>query len=160
MHCPSGALHFIRKDGGPPEAPDSVNTICPDINGPLHLRGEIVVETLRGNVVLRDVRMSLCRCGASKNKLFCDESHEKAGFQHNGWLGENKTRTEKLLPQTGPLKVVPSKDGPFHLRGPFEVRGRGGTVYKGNKATMCRCGRSGNKPFCDDTHLRIGFQST
>jgi CDGSH-type Zn-finger protein len=158
-HCPSGALHFTRKDGGPPEAPDLVNTISLDVNGPLHVRGEIVVETPDGEVVLRDVRVSLCRCGASKNKPFCDKSHEEVGFQHNGLLGENKARTEKLLPKTGPLKIIPTENGPFQVRGPFGVRGQDGTVYGGNKVTMCRCGRSSNKPFCDDTHLRIGFQS-
>jgi CDGSH-type Zn-finger protein len=158
-HCPTGALHFTRKDGGPEEVPDSVNTIVPDVNGPLHVRGDIVVETPDGGVVLRDVRMSLCRCGASKNKPFCDNSHEEIGFQHNGLLGENKAEIEKLLPQTGPLKIIPSKNGPLHLRGPFEVRGREGKVHRGNKVTICRCGRSSNKPFCDDTHLRIGFKS-
>ena len=159
MYCPTGALHFTRKDGGPPEVPDSVNTISMDLNGPLHVRGEIVVETPDGEFVLRDVRMSLCRCGASKNKPFCDNSHEEVDFQHNGLLGENKTKTEKVLPQTGPLKIIPSENGPFHMRGPFEVRGQDGTVYRGNKVTICRCGRSSNKPFCDDTHLHIGFQS-
>jgi CDGSH-type Zn-finger protein/uncharacterized Fe-S cluster protein YjdI len=158
-HCPTGALHFTRKDGGPPETPDSVNRISLDLNGPLHVRGEILVETPAGEVVLRDVRMSLCRCGASENKPFCDKNHEETGFQDNGLLGENKAKTEKLLPQTCPLKVIPSENGPFQMSGPFEVRGRDGTVYRGNKVTMCRCGRSSNKPFCDDTHLRIGFQS-
>jgi CDGSH-type Zn-finger protein/uncharacterized Fe-S cluster protein YjdI len=159
MHCPSGALHFIRKDGGPQETPDLVNTISPDTDGPLHVRGDLVAQTPQGEVVLRDMRMSLCRCGASKTKPFCDKSHEAIGFQNNGILGENEAETNSLLPQTGPLKIIPTENGPFEVRGPFELRGRDGTVYRGNKVTLCRCGRSRNKPFCDDTHLRIGFHS-
>jgi CDGSH-type Zn-finger protein/uncharacterized Fe-S cluster protein YjdI len=159
MHCPSGALHFTRKDGGPEESPEAVNTIRPEPDGPLYVRGDIVIETADGDAVLRDTRMALCRCGASKNKPFCDNSHEEIGFQHNGLLSENKLKTEEKLPQTGSLKIIPSKNGPYQLRGPVEVHGGDGRAFSGNKATLCRCGRSNNKPFCDDTHIRIGFKS-
>jgi CDGSH-type Zn-finger protein/uncharacterized Fe-S cluster protein YjdI len=158
-HCPSGALHFTRKDGGPEETPDAVNSISPDTDGPLYVRGDIVVETSDGEILLKEMRLALCRCGASKNKPFCDKSHEEIGFQHDGLLGENKLKTEERLPQTGSLKIIPSKNGPYQLRGPLEVRGRDGTVYTGNKVTLCRCGKSSNKPFCDDTHIRVRFQS-
>ena len=47
-HCPTGALHFTRKDGGPPEACDPLNTVMLGINGPLFVRGEIVIETPQG----------------------------------------------------------------------------------------------------------------
>ena len=159
LHCPSGALHFLRKDGGALEAPDAVNTVSPEIDGPLHIRGDIVIESLGGDVVLKDTRMTLCRCGASKNKPFCDKSHEQVGFQHSGILGESEVRTDERLPTVGPLKIIPSENGPLVLRGPFEVRGRDQTFYGGNTVRLCRCGRSSNKPFCDDTHARIGFQS-
>jgi CDGSH-type Zn-finger protein/uncharacterized Fe-S cluster protein YjdI len=159
LHCPSGALHFLRKDGGAPEAPDAFNTVSPQINGPLYVRGDIVIETPGGDVVLKDTRMTLCRCGASKNKPFCDKSHEDVGFQHDGMLGKSEVRTDERLPRVGSLKIIPSENGPLVLRGPFEVRGCDQTSYGGNTVRLCRCGRSGNKPFCDDTHARIGFQS-
>jgi CDGSH-type Zn-finger protein len=158
-HCPTGALHFTRKDGGPPEMPDGVNTVSPSIDGPLFLGGDIVIQTPDGEVALRDTRMALCRCGASKNKPFCDKSHEQIGFRHNGLLGDNKVRTDEGLPQAGLLKIIPSENGPLVLRGPFEVRGCDRTVHAGNRTKLCRCGKSSNKPFCDDTHARIGFQS-
>ncbi len=158
-HCPTGALHFTRKDGGAPETCDAVNTVSLDINGPLYVRGEIVIETPNGEVVLKDTRVALCRCGASKYKPFCDKSHEQINFQHNGHLGDNEMETEESLPKAGSLKIIPSKNGPFHLRGRVEVRGRDQKCYTGNRATLCRCGGSSNKPFCDDTHVRIGFRS-
>jgi len=159
LHCPSGALHFLRKDGGVQEAPDVLNTVSPQINGPLYVRGDIVVETPRGDVAFKDTRMALCRCGASKNKPFCDKSHEQIGFQHGGTLGESKARTDDRLPKFGQLKIIPTKDGPLALRGPFELRGCDQTAYTGNTVRLCRCGRSSNKPFCDDTHARVVFKS-
>ncbi len=159
LHCPTGALHFTRKDGGAPETCDAVNIVSPGINGPLYVRGEIVIETPKGEIVLKDTRVALCRCGASKNKPFCDKSHEQISFQHNGELGDNEVETEESLPKAGPLKIIPSKHGPFQLSGPVEVRGRDQKCYTGNIATLCRCGGSSNKPFCDNTHIRIGFKS-
>ena len=158
-HCPTGALHFTRKDGGPPEACDPVNTVMLGINGPLFVRGEIVIETPQGDVVLKDTRVALCRCGASKNKPFCDKSHVEVGFQHDGLLGQNSAEIEEGLPNADSLKITLSKDGPLMLQGPFEVRGCDKTCYTGNKVALCRCGGSSNKPFCDDTHMRIGFKS-
>jgi CDGSH-type Zn-finger protein/uncharacterized Fe-S cluster protein YjdI len=159
LHCPSGALHFLRKEEGASETPDAVNTISPQINGPLYVRGDVVVETPGGEVVLKDTRMTLCRCGASKNKPFCDKSHEQVGFQDSGKLGESEARTDERLPRVGPMKIIPSRNGPFVMRGPFEVRGSDQVSCTGNTVRLCRCGRSSNKPFCDDTHARIGFQS-
>jgi CDGSH-type Zn-finger protein/uncharacterized Fe-S cluster protein YjdI len=159
MHCPTGALHFTRKDGGLQEACDPINTVTLGINGPLFVRGEIVIETPQGEVVLKDTRVALCRCGASKSKPFCDKSHVEVGFQHDGLLGQNRAKTEERLPKAGSLKIILSKNGPLMLRGPFEVCGCDQTCYAGNKGTLCRCGVSSNKPFCDDTHMRIGFQS-
>jgi CDGSH-type Zn-finger protein/uncharacterized Fe-S cluster protein YjdI len=158
-HCPTGALHFTRKDGGASETCDPINIITPAINGPLFVRGEITIETPEGEMVLKDTRVALCRCGGSKNKPFCDKSHEEIGFEHDGTLGSNKARTDEMLPIAGPLKLIPSKNGPFMLRGPFEVRGKDQTCYTGNKVRLCRCGKSSNKPFCDDTHIRISFKS-
>ena len=159
LHCPTGALRFTRKDGGAPEAADPVNTISPGIDGPLFVRGDILIETPDGAEVLKDKRMALCRCGASKNKPFCDKSHLQTGFRHNGLLGENEVETEEGSSKTDFLKIVPSENGPLELYGSFEIWGPDQTSYKGNRAFLCRCGGSSNKPFCDNTHLRIGFKS-
>ncbi|MCK9520609.1 MAG: (4Fe-4S)-binding protein, partial [Dehalococcoidia bacterium] len=73
--CPSGALHYRRRDGGPQEEAGSEVTVQPRTNGPLLLRGPIEVIDVQGNVVRTDTRLALCRCGASENKPYCDGSH-------------------------------------------------------------------------------------
>jgi len=48
--------------------------------------------------------------------------------------------------------------GPLWVRGRIEVVGADGHAYEiRNRVTLCRCGRSRNKPFCDGTHAAVGF---
>jgi len=48
--------------------------------------------------------------------------------------------------------------GPIWLKGGVLVESSGGTKYEiRNRATLCRCGQSANKPFCDGTHVPTGF---
>jgi hypothetical protein len=77
-----------------------------------------------------------------------------------GELGENKVRLVDGLQTEGKLVVTPTLDGPLKIEGDFEiVSARGETAYQGNRALLCRCGGSQNKPFCDSTHSRTGFQA-
>lgn len=157
MRCPTGALHFARKDGGPAESTPATNTVQVRLNGPLYVRGDVAV-TLADGSVLKDTRAALCRCGASSHKPFCDNSHRAAGFAASSSLGENKVRAVELTGSTGELRVTPSAQGPLRLEGDFELlSGDGRTIYRGNRVSLCRCGGSANKPFCDGTHSRIGF---
>lgn len=56
------------------------------------------------------------------------------------------------------VKVIP--DGPLYVRGNFELRADDGTVLRRmNRATLCRCGQSQNKPFCDNSHLEAQFRA-
>jgi len=65
--------------------------------------------------------------------------------------GAAETRTE-------PLEVTASPGGPLLIRGGVRVvDGEGNVLYEGDKAALCRCGGSANKPFCDGTHKTIGF---
>jgi CDGSH-type Zn-finger protein len=49
--------------------------------------------------------------------------------------------------------------GPLWLRGGVQVIGADGFHYElRNRVTLCRCGASQNKPFCDGTHASIKFQ--
>ena len=84
MKCPSGALHFKRRDGGPSEIPQEPATIVPAPRGPYYVRGLIQLRSADGSSVFEDVRMALCRCGQSKSKPFCDNSHLSAGFDDPG----------------------------------------------------------------------------
>jgi len=72
--CPSGALQYKRLDGGPEERGPEPATITPMRNGPLLLRGRIEVKHADGTVEVMP-RATLCRCGQSKSKPFCDNTH-------------------------------------------------------------------------------------
>ncbi len=171
-------------------------------------------------------KFSLCRCGHSKNKPFCDATHKQIGFTGmltadreirdtresvyggNGitmtddeslcagyefcdrfggvWnmmkISENPRIKERIKKQVSlcpsgrlqyimPGNEVPEekhyeptiglvKDGPILALGNIPVEAPDGFVYEvRNRQTLCRCGRSGNMPFCDGTHWENGFKS-
>jgi hypothetical protein len=57
-----------------------------------------------------------------------------------------------------PLELRASANGPLLVSGGVRVVAADGTVlYEGERAALCRCGRSANKPFCDGTHKTVGF---
>jgi CDGSH-type Zn-finger protein len=169
---------------------------------------------------------SLCRCGHSKNKPYCDSSHREkdfdgtltadrtpradrekiysgegitmtddesicAGFAYCDCFGsvwaeieqtDNpavKERLEKQIskcpsgrlqyflndnPEPIEIKYEPTiaciPDGPLWVLGKIPVEAPDGFVYEiRNRLLLCRCGHSGNKPFCDGTHVSIGFKT-
>jgi len=53
-----------------------------------------------------------------------------------------------------------AKDGPILVRGPMPLSDGAGNRYAdaGARYALCRCGGSGNKPFCDGTHRTMGFE--
>lgn len=80
MLCPTGALHFERRDGGPQEVAHEETTITERPNGPLFVRGRVRIRRQDGSV-REDTRVALCRCGHSANKPFCDATHRRIGFR-------------------------------------------------------------------------------
>ena len=152
LKCPTGALHFERKDGGGSEAIPELNRIAVAADGPLYLSGEIQISDMGGNVLLEDTRVALCRCGASENKPFCDNSHTEAGFADDGLLASSGGSTVG----NGRLSIKTAPNGPLLLQGDFKIQAANGT-FADNKGALCRCGGSSNKPFCDGTHSKIGF---
>lgn len=149
--CPSGAITFTRHDGGPDERVPLVNVLRVREDGPLafHADTEIV-----GHGPM--LRATLCRCGASKTKPFCDTSHVAAGFTCTGEPAV--IPSEPLAARNGPLKVTPLKNGPLLVEGNLEIcGGTGKTVNRVTKTALCRCGHSANKPYCDGSHARVGF---
>jgi len=52
------------------------------------------------------------------------------------------------------------KDGPIHVRGDIALFDGAGDRFAdaGARYALCRCGGSGNKPFCDGTHRTMGFE--
>jgi len=151
--CPSGAITYERHDGAAQEAPPAVNVLRIRENGPYAVHADI---DLAGHVTM--FRATLCRCGKSANKPFCDNSHRKANFAATGEPA--MINSDPLESRGGALRIRPIGDGPLQISGNLEIcSGTGRTVFRGENARLCRCGGSANKPFCDGTHARIGFRS-
>lgn len=151
--CPSGAITYERLDGGPDESAPLVNTARVRENGPIALHAPLRIGE-------RSVgfRATLCRCGASKNKPFCDGGHTGAGFTATGEPAT--TESQPLAQRGGPIELIPIKNGPLKAEGPLEVvSGTGRTLNRVTQVFLCRCGGSSNKPYCDGTHKKIGFQA-
>ena len=80
--CPSGALQYRRLDGGPEEHHDAT-TVTPIRNGPLLVSGRIEVRREDGSIEVLP-RATLCRCGLSAHKPFCDNQHLSSDFRAPG----------------------------------------------------------------------------
>ena len=176
---------------------------------------------------------ALCRCGHSRNKPFCDGTHQKIGFDGtetasreayrkqaqlmegpalalsdveslcafarfcdpNGQVWNQVERTDepavrnlfvrqvnncpsgrlvawdrssgKPIEHTLPKSIGVVEDpaegvsGPLWLRGGIPVTAADGFHYEvRNRVTLCRCGASKKKPFCDGTHAAIKFRDS
>ena len=101
--------------------------------------------------------MSLCRCGASENKPFCDNNHRSCGFDDSGKLGESRLAGDEAEPSRLTLRLAP--DGPILVSGSLEVCDVTGQEHRGEKGALCRCGASQVKPYCDGSHRAAGFKS-
>ena len=157
LRCPTGALSVELSDGTNPETTEAENTLHVAYNGPLFLRGDLEIAGAPADVPGLRFRAALCRCGQSKNKPFCDNSHEAAGFQDYGAIGESGTNGGL---SGGPLVVKVAKDGPLLMKGNLKISGGSGrSSWQGSQVALCRCGASENKPFCDGTHKKVGFSA-
>ena len=201
-------------------------SITPLKNGPLKVSGLQHFSNSRGEAIAVKPTSTLCRCGASKRKPFCDGTHKAVSFtdektpdrvpdhqdeyagtdvtvydnrgtcSHAGfctdnlprvwrsgvepWVDANAapaddvTRVIRMCP-SGALSYARGRDRETVFRdtpeiqtsrnGPYWVRG--GVVLEGveygegasrEHYALCRCGHSGNKPFCDGSHWYAGFK--
>ena len=117
---------------------------------------------LRGELVLRGepagTRATLCRCGLSKNKPYCDGSHAEGVFLASGEPVTGDVTA--LAVRNGPLSIEPQRNGPLKISGALEIcAGTGRAVARVTSTQLCRCGHSANKPFCDGSHGRVGFEA-
>ena len=59
------------------------------------------------------------------------------------------------------VNITPSEDGPYIVTGPVRITDVDGReIPHDEQIALCRCGGSGNKPFCDGTHLTNDFDGT
>jgi len=217
---PKGEFYRIEKLPAP--------EITPELNGPYLVKGVNTLLNSKGDVLVTEPQMALCRCGGSANKPFCDGTHARIGFeskklpgrnpdvldnypgkdftvfdnrgicQHSGFctdelpevfrvgktpfvdqFGSNPERIEaqtKRCPSgalsfkwvneddhhpseqatSGPVITV-SKNGPYRIKGGIKLDAEFLAGASPEHFTLCRCGGSKNKPFCDGTHWYNNF---
>ena len=86
--CPSGRLIVHDKKTGKPIEPSLEKSIVAiedpwaGVSGPLWVRGCIPIESADGKTYQIRNRITLCRCGKSQNKPFCDSSHYPEEHEH------------------------------------------------------------------------------
>jgi CDGSH-type Zn-finger protein/uncharacterized Fe-S cluster protein YjdI len=153
LTCPSGAIRVSRNDGSASsDTPPTVNTVRIRENGPLAIEAELQIK----GEAQATPRATLCRCGQSKMKPFCDGAHAAAGFLATGEPAAKEFAALEV--RNGPLNVAPQPNGPLMVTGNLEiVSGTGHTTDKVTRTWLCRCGESKNKPYCDGSHKAAGF---
>lgn len=78
--CPAGRLVALDRDGKPiePRFEPSIEILQdPEkgVSGPIYVKGYIPVQSADGSTYEVRNRITLCRCGTSRNKPFCDSAH-------------------------------------------------------------------------------------
>ena len=153
--CPTSALKYTRKDGAPQEDPPAPARAMPTPDGPLAVTGDLRIKDPDGNVVAEETRVTLCRCGKSRNQPFCDNSHLEGGFRSREFA--DKPSNAEAPP--GPVTITPTRDGSLHFEGRTQVVGPDGALLaERDDLWLCRCGLSKSKPFCDSSHKGV-FES-
>lgn len=195
-------------------------------NGPYLVKNLKNFRNSKGVFIETKPVMTLCRCGGSRNKPFCDGTHAKKAFSgvkqedrvpdkmddyegekitihdnrgvcsHIGhctdnlptvflmgtepWVdpdGEDPDKIEKVIRMCPSGALSYTKDGvlykdyprepeifvgrnrSYHIVGSIELKGPDDPVPESKEHyTLCRCGGSKNKPFCDGTHWYINFE--
>jgi CDGSH-type Zn-finger protein len=149
----SGPSMIAHNDGSATsDTPPVLNTVRVRENGPLAFEAELHIK----GEAQATPRATLCRCGQSKNKPYCDSAHSAAGFTATGEPAAREFAALEV--RNGPLNVQPLPNGSLMVTGSLEiVSGTGRTTDKVTKVWLCRCGQSKNKPYCDGSHKAAGF---
>lgn len=125
--------------------------------GPLKLKGNITLIHEDGTLEFAN-QLSLCRCGHSKNKPFCDEQHIEVEFKDSGRFAQGSEAPSPMRPV--PLAVTCVENGPLHFEGRMRIVDFLGQQCTKPRGKLCRCGQSAKKPFCDGSHVRVRFNSS
>lgn len=79
--CPSGALSYFMNGDESKEEHSLETNVEVMANGPLLVHGNLLVKDKDGNEENKTKTTAFCRCGASKNKPYCDGGHKDADFE-------------------------------------------------------------------------------
>jgi len=133
------------------------NRIKVRADGPLLCTGDVEVYSADGRLLEKSDNLVLCRCGQSANKPFCDGSHRRTGFSDPGMF--TATGSDESGQSSGPLTITLRQNAMLIAEGPMSIVCMDGSgAVTRNKAALCRCGHSANKPFCDGSHKRCNFE--
>ena len=136
---------FHEQRGGKrvPKRLEIPNEVLVTTGGPLRMTGNITLIDEDGHANY----LTLCRCGASKNKPLCDDKHLDIEFFDSGSV----QRLSEWMPLNRPQNLTVScvKDGPLKYRGYLRVYNKKGQECITMSGSLCRCGKSAKKPFCD-----------
>ncbi|OIO72077.1 MAG: hypothetical protein CO186_01460 [Zetaproteobacteria bacterium CG_4_9_14_3_um_filter_49_83] len=144
--CPTGALRCIDKaEGELMHAPPAQHSIQIVADGPLYVHADMYIDDRPETAY----RVALCRCGKSRLMPFCDESHRE-GFRNAG-------KVPLVMPDQAPaadiLCITTHAHGPLTIEGTFTLLdSEAHTVCQSNRASLCSCGKSNIKPYCDGSH--------
>ena len=140
---------FLEQRGNKrvPKRLDVANELLVTPGGPLKMTGNITLIDEDGSVTHSN-NLSLCRCGASKNKPICDDQHLDIEFFDGGAIGQMSDWMPVTRPQT--ITVTCVKDGPLKFRGYLRIYNKRGQECITMNGALCRCGKSSKKPFCEN----------
>lgn len=79
--CPSGALSYIDNKEKQNKTQENMVKATVRENGPMVIKGDIEVTGIDGKTEIKSGMTTICRCGASANKPYCDGAHAKIDFK-------------------------------------------------------------------------------
>ena len=129
-------------------------------NGPYRVEGGVPLEGPEGEAYDLKPAYSLCRCGKSNNKPYCDRSHQEWGFVGTEAADPASAGEPAVTGEVGAALIRVVRDGPYEVLGAPSLTFSDGRVCQRQPYyRLCRCGASKTKPFCDDSHVEVGFQN-
>jgi CDGSH-type Zn-finger protein len=145
-----------QKSQSAPRLLEVPNEVMVTNGGPLQITGNITLVNEDGSVQYAN-HLTLCRCGHSGSKPTCDGEHIEKEFLHSGKISE----ASEIPASKRPSKITISciKDGPITFRGRLRLHNQFGQECVKMRGSLCRCGQSTTKPFCDGSHERTGFKT-
>jgi len=145
-----------QKNQGAPRLLEVPNEALVTNAGPLQLTGNITLVHEDGTVQYAN-HVTLCRCGASQSKPTCSGQHLEKEFLNPGKISEASEIAASQRPSKITLSCI--KDGPITFRGRLRLHNQFNQECVKMRGSLCRCGQSANKPFCDGSHSRTGFKT-
>jgi len=145
-----------QKNHGAPRLLEVPNEALVTNGGPLQLTGNITLVHEDGTVQYAN-HLSLCRCGFSGSKPNCNGQHREMEFLNPGKISEASEIAASQRPSKMTISCI--KDGPITFRGRLRLHNQFGQECVKMRGSLCRCGQSASKPFCDGSHSRVGFKT-